>query len=268
MNNACPYCDCTINDHQAIRPGHCGKPNCTTSHIVRTTRAAEADKQEIYDKTCARIAQENTPNLTQVATANGLSVDDITVGIVPYKAAYIVPLPDDRKIAFQTHLDQIIADAFDQENAPLSSLMFSRETDGTQEIISAGCTACQGSCCQRGAKNNAFLSADLIRYFCRTTPELTADMVRNTYLNALPDEGSVKDSCVFHGSKGCTLDRNIRANLCNTFSCIDLTFLTALTEVQTKPMIAIIAVDEDSGAGKSIASFSPSLGLQEVTPIS
>jgi hypothetical protein len=28
-----------------------------------------------------------------------------------------------------------------------------------------------------------------------------------------------RDSCIFHGKKGCTLDRSMRADICNTYFC-------------------------------------------------
>ena len=28
-----------------------------------------------------------------------------------------------------------------------------------------------------------------------------------------------RDLCIFHGKKGCTLDRSMRADICNTYYC-------------------------------------------------
>lgn len=38
------------------------------------------------------------------------------------------------------------------------------------------------------------------------------------YLDRVPPS-AYRDSCIFHGKKGCTLDRSMRADVCNRYFC-------------------------------------------------
>ena len=49
-------------------------------------------------------------------------------------------------------------------------------------------------------------------------PELDARAVLRLYLNRVPAV-AYRDSCIFHGRQGCTLDRSLRADICNSYYC-------------------------------------------------
>jgi hypothetical protein len=38
------------------------------------------------------------------------------------------------------------------------------------------------------------------------------------YLDRVPS-ATYRDSCIFHGKRGCALDRSMRADVCNTYYC-------------------------------------------------
>jgi hypothetical protein len=38
------------------------------------------------------------------------------------------------------------------------------------------------------------------------------------YLDLVPPV-AYRDSCIFHGKRGCTLDRSLRADICNSYYC-------------------------------------------------
>ena len=38
------------------------------------------------------------------------------------------------------------------------------------------------------------------------------------YLGRIP-RTAYRDSCIFHGKKGCTLDRSMRSDVCNSYFC-------------------------------------------------
>jgi hypothetical protein len=38
------------------------------------------------------------------------------------------------------------------------------------------------------------------------------------YLGRIPHT-AYRDSCIFHGKKGCTLDRSMRSDVCNSYFC-------------------------------------------------
>lgn len=54
---------------------------------------------------------------------------------------------------------------------------------------------------------------------------MTERALLRLYLERVPPV-AYRDSCIFHGSRGCTLDRSMRADVCNSYFCGGLgTFL-------------------------------------------
>ena len=53
----------------------------------------------------------------------------------------------------------------------------------------------------------------------RGPPDLLSIVeVIEMYVARFPDVG-YQDSCIFHGAKGCTLDRSMRSDVCNSYFC-------------------------------------------------
>jgi hypothetical protein len=48
--------------------------------------------------------------------------------------------------------------------------------------------------------------------------EITDEAVMRLYLARVPAT-AYQDSCIFHGKRDCTLDRSMRANVCDTYFC-------------------------------------------------
>ena len=49
-------------------------------------------------------------------------------------------------------------------------------------------------------------------------PDMTEHAVLQLYLDRVPAV-AYQDSCIFHGKHGCTLDRSLRADVCNSYYC-------------------------------------------------
>jgi hypothetical protein len=261
MHKQCPYCNVQINVHQAIRPGHCGKSECTANHISSTANAAMQNRLDTYCNQCSRAKDQKKEEIKQISVQFKIPPEDIKVAIVPYQNESLVPLSNHRRTQFEIHLNSIINSAFDKTDVSTSFALFSREVEPENELISAGCATCQGSCCKQGGQNNAFLTGDLFRYFIQKTPELTPEVIRSTYLNALP-EISVENACVFQGSQGCVLDRTLRANTCNSFHCYDVITMFQNIQDTNKSTVAIIAIDDEKKEPQSIAGYNQALGWQ------
>ena len=261
MHEKCPYCDVIIDVHQAIRPGHCGKPDCTTNHIVKTAKVAKQTRLDNYNEQCSNAENQHKNEIGLLSNQFKVPTEEISVAIVPYQNDPLVALSNDRRSRFETHLNAIIDRAFDGTSVNTSFTLFSREADPENPLISAGCATCQGSCCKLGGVNNAFITDDLFRYFIHRTPELTPEIIKSTYLDALPDV-SVKDACVFQGAQGCVLDRSLRANTCNSFHCHDV--ITMLQKMQNTNIstVAIIAIEDETNEPKSVAGYNQKLGWQ------
>jgi hypothetical protein len=49
-------------------------------------------------------------------------------------------------------------------------------------------------------------------------PDMSDRALMRRYSDRVPDM-AYRDSCIFHGKQGCTLDRSMRADVCNTDYC-------------------------------------------------
>src|SRR5206468_7485578 len=100
-----------------------------------------------------------------------------------------------------------------------SSLPTVAPPSNNPRILASACARCQGHCCGKGGLHAfAYLSVDTLRRFMDDNPTLHPDEVLAAYLDHI-GRATYQDSCVFHGPQGCTLSREMRADICNTFFC-------------------------------------------------
>jgi hypothetical protein len=84
-------------------------------------------------------------------------------------------------------------------------------------VARSACSLCKGWCCRNG-DDDAFLDDRTLVRMLLARPEMSERALLRLYLNRVPTVG-YRDSCIFHGKKGCTLDRSMRADVCNTYYC-------------------------------------------------
>jgi len=87
-------------------------------------------------------------------------------------------------------------------------------------VANAACTACRGWCCKGGGEH-AYLDERTMARVRRAHEELDARAVLRLYVERVPAIG-YDGSCVFHGVAGCTLDRSLRSDVCNSYFCSGL----------------------------------------------
>ena len=94
-------------------------------------------------------------------------------------------------------------------------------------VANTACSLCGGWCCFNGA-DDAFLDEATL---ARVPPGLVSSAkVTEMYIERVPDVG-YEDSCIFHGEKGCTLDRSMRSDVCNSYFCHGLhSFISSVEE--------------------------------------
>ena len=84
-------------------------------------------------------------------------------------------------------------------------------------VARSACSLCKGWCCRNG-DDDAFLDDRTLARMRLAGPEMKERDVLRLRLNRVPTL-TYRDSCIFHGKKGCTLDRSLRADVCNTYYC-------------------------------------------------
>ena len=84
-------------------------------------------------------------------------------------------------------------------------------------MAQTACSLCKGWCCRNG-DDNGFLDEPTLARLCIATPGMTEGAILRLYLARVPPV-AYRNSCIFHGKQGCTLDRSLRANICNKYFC-------------------------------------------------
>ncbi|AMW05661.1 hypothetical protein [Gemmatimonas phototrophica] len=110
----------------------------------------------------------------------------------------------------QTTADQ--DDGLIEQPAPLSH-------DQTRVVV-AVCSACRGHCCTNG-REHAFLRVRTLRDYAAAHPEHTDEAIVQAYLAHLPTH-ALHPGCVYQGERGCTLPREMRSAICNSYLCTGL----------------------------------------------
>jgi hypothetical protein len=92
-------------------------------------------------------------------------------------------------------------------------------------VARTACALCQGWCCKSG-EEHAYIDERTMARVRRAQPDLDARAVLRLYCARVPAVG-FEGSCVFHAREGCTLDRSLRSDICNSYFCSGLgRFLT------------------------------------------
>jgi len=84
-------------------------------------------------------------------------------------------------------------------------------------VARTACSLCRGWCCRNGG-DHAFLDERTLARVRRARPEMSVNSVLQLYGERVPAAG-YSGSCVFHGKRGCTLDRTLRSDVCNSYFC-------------------------------------------------
>ncbi len=164
--------------------------------------------------------------------------DDLPV-MVPLFSGGLVPMDPQRTRRLRRHLVQSLRATRTEEASPLRP----GPAGFLGEIARAACALCRGFCCKGGGEHG-YLDEGVMQRVRRARPELKARAVIRLYVERVPAI-AYAGSCVFHGESGCTLDRSLRSDVCNSYFCAGL---VDVARVGTVPgAVAIIAKGEGKG---------------------
>ena len=104
-------------------------------------------------------------------------------------------------------------------------------------VAHTACSLCKGWCCRNG-DDDAFLDDRTLARVRLANPDMTERAILRFYLEHVPPV-TYRDSCIFHGKQGCTLDRSLRADVCNTYYCGGLG-----TYMKTAPVLVKVFAGE------------------------
>jgi hypothetical protein len=141
--------------------------------------------------------------------------------MVPLNRKALVPTSPERVRRLRKHLVASLRAMRTMRNPERSASPLRPEPDGfVGHVARTACSVCKGWCCKSGG-DHAYLDERSMVRVRRAREELDARAVLRLYIERVPAIG-YDGSCVFHGASGCTLDRSLRSDVCNSYFCTTL----------------------------------------------
>jgi hypothetical protein len=149
------------------------------------------------------------------------STDGSQAVVVPLNQKALAPTSVERVRRLRKHLVASLRAMRTMRDPVGSASPLRPEPDGfTGEVARTACSLCRGWCC-KGGGDHAYLDERTMARVRRAREELDARAVLRLYVERVPSDG-YDGSCVFHGAQGCTLDRSLRSDVCNSYFCTAL----------------------------------------------
>jgi hypothetical protein len=141
--------------------------------------------------------------------------------MVPLNQRALVPTSPERVRRLRKHLVASLRAMRTMKDPKGSASPLRPEPDDfAGQVARAACTVCKGWCC-KGGGDHAYLDERVMARVRHARTELDARAVLRLYVERVPAVG-YDGSCVFHGAEGCTLDRSLRSDVCNSYYCSGL----------------------------------------------
>ena len=146
--------------------------------------------------------------------------------MVPLNQKPLAATPAERVRRLRKHLVASLRAMRTMKHPEKSASPLRQEPEGfAGQVARAACSVCRGWCC-KGGGDHAYLDERTMARVRRAREELDARAVLRLYIERVPAVG-YEGSCVFHGAEGCTLDRSLRSDVCNSYFCTGLgTYVT------------------------------------------
>ena len=173
----------------------------------------------------ATLGQGAEPRMStqhsSIAAGDEAAADDQETVMVPLNRKALGPTSSERVRRLREHLVASLRAMRTMKDPVGSASPLRAEPDGlTGKVARVACTLCRGFCCKGGGEH-AYLDERVMARVRQAQPELDARTVMRLYVERVPAVG-YEGSCVFHGTEGCTLDRSLRSDVCNSYFCTGL----------------------------------------------
>jgi hypothetical protein len=156
-----------------------------------------------------------------VMTDDGSDGDGPLTVMVPLNRKALVPTSSERVRRLRRHLVESLRAMRTLKDPKGSASPLRSVPDGfAGRVATVACSLCRGWCC-KGGGDHGYLDERVMARVRHARTELDARAVMRLYVERVPTVG-YDGSCVFHGAKGCTLDRSLRSDVCNSYFCLGL----------------------------------------------
>ncbi|MCA9138292.1 MAG: hypothetical protein KDB00_16085 [Planctomycetales bacterium] len=259
----CSVCGTAISRQQASLYHTCGNYKCRYQYLdqlrneSREVQARMDEKFKHFRETLTAYRDSAAADQVVENSSRFLPV------CVPTCRTELVAVTDERRNALRANLFTLI-DQIDRSGAsdrspqattgdsnPSREPGHVRPVDPLASVLAAACATCGGYCCQQGAEH-AFLNAEKMATILDDRPNTEPVDIVNDYLNRVPNTAH-QDSCIFHAEKGCSLPREMRSNLCNSFECNGLASIREAAKESGADHFFIVSSCNEQFAGHRFA---------------
>jgi hypothetical protein len=160
--------------------------------------------------------------------------DDSLPVMVPRSDKALVAISPKRVRRLREHLIQALQELRTAQHLKRFATPVRPEPTGfAAGVARAACSLSKGWCCRNG-DDDAFLDDCTMARVRLVRPDMDEHAVLQLYLERVPP-AAYRVSCIFHGKRGCTLDRSLRADVCNSYFCGGLgAYMTTSASVPTR----------------------------------
>jgi hypothetical protein len=138
--------------------------------------------------------------------------------MVPRSDKALVPVSAARVRRLREHLINVMRELRTEKQWAHSASPIRPEPTGfAARVAQTACALCKGWCGRNGG-DDGFLDDRTMALVRVAKPGMTERELLRLYLGRVPTV-AYRDSCIFRGKQGCTLDRSLRADICNTYFC-------------------------------------------------
>jgi hypothetical protein len=174
------------------------------------------------DATLERGAEPHmTTHCCPASIDDAAAADGNQAVTVPLNRKALAPVSPERVRRLRKHLVESLRGERVLKYKDRSASPVRPEPEGFAGVVArTACALCKGWCC-KGGEEHAYLDERAMARVRRARPELDARAVLRLYSERVP-QAAYRDSCIFHAPEGCTLDRTLRSDVCNSYFCSGL----------------------------------------------
>ncbi|HME27230.1 MAG TPA: hypothetical protein VKI44_38895 [Acetobacteraceae bacterium] len=166
---------------------------------------------------------------------------------MPLNTRALVAMEPERVWRLRKHLVQSLRAMRTMRRPVESASPLRPEPDGfVGEVARAACAFCRGWCC-KGGGDHGYLDERVMARVRQAQPALDARAVMRLYVERVPGAGYA-GSCIFHGVEGCTLNRSLRSDVCNSYFCSGLGNFVKSSDTPTS---AVVIAKQDGETRRS-----------------
>jgi len=226
--------------------GVCANAACQRAMVADRARQEREQREKWY-----QAVREQAARLRRRATSNfGIPDEEsFRLAVVPASLSRITRLPAQRRREFRNYLKELIDKAFVRPIPPVvdpgQTAPLSDEDARLRAASGQACACCRGSCCQGGGFTHAYLEIATIQRYRTAHPNQRPRGVLAAYMNCVGDE-TAEGSCVYHRTDGCSLPKDMRADICNNFYCGGLQNFRQKAAVDAPTRGFFVAATEDT----------------------